>query len=275
MSYRINTLVSSDKVVASYEKRLSICLTPNGFSFSMTTTRNELLTLGEVTHGENPGMAEMIGIVRNVLAEANIQPIGIKDKQLIVPADKFVWIPEKLYDEANKRNYIESLYTVGQGREVVSAYNPAVKAYIVFVAESAPQSAFKIAIPGLQVSCQHDRMACTTLMDNSDMKSLLAINIRDRKTDYAVFCNKKLQISNTFDCANFDETLYHALNLTKQFHLEDADMLTAVFGDVDRQQYARMCKYLPNMALYTGRPLTMANPEMQQMPRYRYALILS
>ena len=275
MSYKINSFIASDKEVASYEKRLSICLASNGFSFSISTIHDELLAFGEVECNTAAPMSELIADIKGVMAEKRIQPFGLKEKELVLYSQQFVWVPQHLYDEKKQREYLEALCTVATGCSVNVDYNDAIKAYLVFSADNNIVSAFKIAVPGLKVRCQHSEMANPTLLVSIDMKSVLFMNVRPEETDFAVFCNKKLQISNTFSCENWDETLYHALNLTKQFHLEDAAMLTAVCGDVDRERFASLRSYFPNVALYTGRQLALTVPEMQHIPAYRHALILS
>ena len=275
MSYKLNSFIASDKKVASYEKRLSICLKSNGFSFSVTTIYDELIALGEVDCNTAATMSELISDIKGVLSEIHIQPFELKDKELIVFSRQFVWVPQHLYDEQKQREYLEALCTVDTSCCVVTDYNEAIKSYMVFSADNSLVSAFKIAVPGLKVRCQHSKMVNPTVLESSELKSVLLMNIREGQTDFAVFCNKKLQISNTFDCVNFDEVLYHALNLTKHFHLEDATMVAAVSGDIDRERFARLKGYFPNVALFTGRPLTLTVPEMQHIPSYRHALILS
>lgn len=275
MSYKINSFIASEKEVASYEKRLSICLTSNGFSFSVTTVQDELLAIGDVECNLKASMSETIADIKGALSDAHIQPFGLKEKELVVFSRQFVWVPQHLYDEKKQRGYLEALCTIDAGCCVAVDYNEYIKSYIVFSADNGIVSAFKIAVPGLAVRCQHSKMVNATVLNNSEMKSVLLMNVRNGETDFAVMCNKKLQISNTYDCANFDETIYHALNLTKHFHLEDAMLVVAVCGDIDRERFARLREYFPSVALYTGRSLTLTKPEMQHLPIYRSALILS
>lgn len=274
MSYRINTFITSDKVVASYEKRLSICLLSNGFSFSLTSVHDELLAIAEVECKVDAPMAELLTTIKGVFSELNIQPFGLKECELVVSSRQFVWVPQHLYDENRRRDYLEALCTLERGFDVVTSLNTDIKSWMIFSAESNKVSAFKIACPGLKIRCQHDKLVNAITLENSDFKSLLLVNVRDGEADYEVLCNKKLQLSNTFDCANFDEVVFHALNLTKQFHLEDAQLSIAVCGDIDRERYARIRPFFPSVTLYNGRPLMLTNPEMQHIHLYRYATIL-
>ena len=66
MSYNINSLIKSEKVVGSYEKRLSICLSSNGFSFSMTSLHDELLAFGEVTCNLSASMSDLLLDIKSV-----------------------------------------------------------------------------------------------------------------------------------------------------------------------------------------------------------------
>lgn len=275
MSYKINSLISSKNQVASYEKRLSICITSNGFSFSLCDADDSLLAIGDVECDLHAAMSDLIVAIRDVFAQAGIQPYGLHESLLVMPTRQFVWIPQHLYDSAKDREYIEALCKVEKGFGIYSYFSSAINAQIVFTADNNIVSAFKIAIPGLTVSCQHERMVNTTLLSYSDLKSVLLMNMRQGVTDFAVFCNKKLQISTSFDCANTDESLYHALNITKQFRLEDAKMICAVCGDVDRPKFAAIRRFFPDVVLYNGKQLSLTEPEMQHTPLYRFALTLS
>ena len=275
MSHIIKSFIGSDKDVASFEKRLSICIESNGFSFSVCSTDDKLLAIGEVECNINSPIAELISDIKNIFAEIKIQTFGLKDVRLIIPTDQMVWIPEHLFDETKKTEYLEALCKVHEGNGVFCNYNEAIKSYIVFSANNNQASAFKIAIPGLKVTCQHAAMVNDKILSYSDMRSVMLVNIREGESDFAIFCNKKLQLSNTFKCSCIEETLYHALNITKQLHLEDAAMEVALCGNIDRDGYSKMRPYFPKVSLYGGRDKKLSDTEMQHVGLYRYALILS
>lgn len=146
---------------------------------------------------------------------------------------------------------------------------------MVFAIDSNLVSAFRIALPGLKVRSQHSKMVNNDTIDASQMKSLMVINMRGAETDFAVFVNRKLQLSNTFDCANLDETLYHAVNINKQLRLDDLQLNVALCGDVNRESFGRVREFFNNVMLYTGSNLQLPTEEMRRAPIYRYALILS
>lgn len=275
MSYKINYFIASDKYVAQYEKRLSICLSSNGFSFSVTDVYDELLSLCDVECNMGSSIGELLSDIRGILSDTRIQTFGLKDSELTLMSNQFVWVPQHLYEPEKKKEYLDVMCKVPAGYGVYEDYNDRIKAHIVFSGADNCVSAFKIAIPGIHIRCQHSKMVNATVLDASDGQTMMLVNLRAGETDFAIIGNRKLQISSTYNCVNFDETMFYALNLTRQLHLEDARMTVGVCGDVDRDRFALMRSYFPNSALYTGRALTLTMPEMQHIHTYRYSLILS
>lgn len=275
MSYKINTIVRSDKDVAQYEKRLSICLTPNGFSFSLTDILDELLAIGQVVCNLKAPIADLLADIKGFLNEVHIHPYGLKESELVTISRQFVWIPQHLYDETKERTYLDTLCKLQPTASVHTDHNDEIKANVVFSADSSIVSAFKIILPGIKIRCQHSKLVNSTALENSSQKSLMFVNMRGNETDFAVFCNKKLLLSNTFTCRNLDESVYYTLSLAKQLHLEEARLTVALCGDIDRDIYATMRRYFDSVALYNGRPLTLTVPEMQHIHTYQYALVLS
>ena len=275
MSYRISSLINTDKEVASYEKRLSICTKPNGFSFSVVAGDDELLALCDVECDMAAPMPQLLTDVRGALDDAGIKSFGMKDAELVVPSRHFVWIPVHLYDESKMRGYVEAIHKTVVGEGVFADYNAAAGAYLVFVADSALVSVFRIAIAGLKVRSQHSKIVNADTLDASNMKSLMVINLRDGESDFAIMVNRKLQLSNTFGCANLDETLYHAVDINKQLRLDDLPLTVALCGEADREIYGRVREFFDDVVLYTGRNLSMSSEALRRAPVYRHALILS
>lgn len=275
MSYRINSFIKADKDVVSYEKRLSICITPNGFSFSVVSQDGNVVALGDVECDMSLPMAQLLATAKSVFTEVGVATYGMKEAELVVPSRHFVWIPMHLYDEAKNRDYIEAIHKLAGGEGVFADYNVAAGAHLVFVADSNLVSAFRIAIPGLKIRAQHSKMVNNETIEASQMKSLMVINMRGKESDYSIIVNRKLQLSNTFDCANIDEMLYYAVNINKQLRLDDVPLCVALCGDVDRESFEHVREFFDDVVLYTGRNLQLSTEELRRAPIYRYAIILS
>lgn len=275
MSFRINSFIKADKDVVSHEKKLSICITSNGFSFSVVSQKEDVIALGDVEGDMTLPMAQLLGNVKSVFAEVGLTTYGMKEAELVVPTRHFVWIPIHLYDETKNRDYVEAIHKLAANEGVFADYNAAAGAHLVFVADTNLVTTFRIAIPGLKIRAQHSKMVNNETVDASQMKSLMLINIRGKESDYAIIVNRKLQLSNTFDCSNTDETLYHALNINKQLRLDDVPLCVALCGDIDRESFEHVREFFADVALYTGRNLQLSTDELRQAPLYRYAINLS
>ena len=274
MSYRIDYMVSSDAVVASTDKRLSICYETNGFSFSVRA-RNRLLSIGRVSMDGSQTMAQMMGTIKEAFSKAGITPYSCGEAELIVIAEQFVWVPNDLYDKGKDNAYLSTVCKVMPGKVVCSDYNESINSHIVFAAEKDVVTSFKVAIPGLKIRCQHGVLVNNYVLDASTSKSLIAVNVRDGKSDYEVYSDKVLVLSNTYDCANFDETIYHAINLKQQFNLNEKPLTVLLCGNISRMEYARISDFFDIVGLYNGKPASLTTADMKPVANYKNALILS
>lgn len=275
MSHTTNTFVSGSRDVPSYEKNISICLGANGFSFSIISVDNELLAYGTRTFKSGLTMGEAVQTLRSAFAECGLALFGFNSVEVVVLSEQFLLIPDHLYEAGKERKYMEPMATVPVGMGVYSSHVDTLGAQAIFTADTNWVSAFRIVLPGVKLCCQYSKLINGELTAKSDMKSLLVMHLRGERTDFVVYCNKKVQFINTFDCANTQELLYNAINIMKQLHLEDAALEAYVCGDIDRPHFDAMRRYFPKLDLYSGRALRKSTLEFQQLHTYRDVLIFS
>ncbi len=274
MPYTQQLFINTDKEVPAYEKNLSICLTANGFSFSLITNKEELLTLCSI-QCQAQSMSNWANVIKEVFDAHNIPFFGYNSTRLIVETQQYTWIPDHLYDAANDRKYLDMVCKVKTGQAIYSEHNEAIGAHAIFAADNTAVSAFKITIPRIAVGCQQSAYANKYLLQKSDLKSLMLVNIRDNIADFTVFCNKKMQLSNSYSCDNIEEVCYYGLNVMKQLKLENATLETLVCGNIDPARFDFMAKFFPQLDIYDGRPLQMGCPELHTAQRYLYSTVLS
>ncbi|MBO4599695.1 MAG: DUF3822 family protein, partial [Bacteroidales bacterium] len=257
------------------ELRLSICLRSNGFSFSTTTVGQELLTFGEADFDFHLPISQLPQAIKVFFAENGIPTFGCKQVRLIVPSEHFVWVPEHLYDATRDRQYLKMASRVESSVGAYHAYSDVMKSYMVFTAPTDVITAFKVAIPGIDVMSQHSVLANAELLQRSAQHPVVLMHVRDGVGDFEAFYNNQLLLSNSFSAESDNELLYHALDVMKTLHLETPDMELAICGSVGREIYALLQHYFPNVTLYTGRPFSYSNPTFQTLHTYRHALLLS
>ena len=270
----VTSIITTEKAVATDELRLSICLRTNGFSFSIMTLGRELLTFGEAEFDLHRGIEEMPQAITSLLGSASIPTFGCKEVRLVVPTECAVWVPEHLYDTARDRQYLRMAAAVDERVGVCHAYNECLKSWVVFATEAETVTAFKVALPGVDVVCQHSVLANEMLMQRSAQHPVVLMNVRDGVGDYVAFFNQRLLLNNSFAAVSEDKLLYHALEVMKRLHLETPDMELAICGKVGREMYGMLQHYFPNVTLYTGLPFTYTNNEFQTFRSYRHVMVL-
>lgn len=275
MSYRLNTLITSDIDVPSYEKRISICLLPNGFSFSIVSTKDVLLTVGVTEHQGATDMASLAADIKELFQTLNINPFGYDMVELVAPSSMATWIPDDLYEEDHKMDYLHVFGTVPASDAVFVDHSNVINAYNVFAADGTLVMAFKIAIPGIIVRSQQLKMVTADTMKMSAHGPVVLMYVRQGFVDFAAFNAQQLLLTNTFEATSNSDLLCHALNIMHQLQIELPSTQLLMCGDVDRDTYAALRDYFPIVKLYNGRPLRFGNPEFQHLHTYSHALILS
>ncbi len=274
MSHIVTTIITSDKAVANNDSRLSICLSADGFSFTVIA-EEAVQRFGEVSLDFSRPFGELAKAIQESFSQMDIATFGFKQAVLVVPTDYFVWIPTHLHDALRDRQYLRMVSRPDLGLGVYHIAVPHLDAMMVFAAPTAVVTAFKLAIPGIDVHCQHSALTSEMLLQKSAQHPVILMHVRDGAGDFEACFNGQLLLSNTYAVRNENELLYHAIELMKQLHLETPDMELAICGQVDREIFSMLQHYFPNVTLYTGRPFSYTNPQFQTLPTYRHVLLLS
>lgn len=268
-----NIFITTDKEVPSYQKRMSICLCADGFSFAIITDAGLLHTFGSVQLQAEESLSETANVIKCYFLGHNMQPYDFKEMELVVRTSHSVWIPDHLYSDDKDSQYLSLLESLRMGTSLFKDHNTLINAHLVFTADHPLITAFRIALPSIKVRCQHSKFVNDVLL--SSHSPVVVMNVCDQEADFNVCREGQLLLSNTYTCANNEELLYRALCVMKELNLETPDMELRICGDVDRGTYAALVNYFPNVSLYCGRPLSFENPVFQQLHTYHDAVILS
>ena len=269
MPYSCKSLLKTDNGLASREKRLSICLGANGFSFAEVTPAGQLLTFGEAEGRHAATMTEVMNDLKALFAAAGIRPWGNTTAELIVLSDTNVWVPDELYTATANRKYLKLVG--GDADAIMTCQSKALASTALFAADEQIVTAFKVAIPGVQVINQHVKMA--SLAPRSASHPVLLSHWREGRVDLAAFRDGRYLYGNTFSFADADEALYHVVDVMKTYALESNATELLMCGDVDRDRYAQFRPYFPQVTLFEGNLQPLA-PEFRRLHTYRYALVL-
>lgn len=276
MLYRTTQIISSDNQVPAYEKKLSICLSANGFSFSEISKAAKLLTIAQVEAVDaTQSLSDNINALRNYFNELHLNVNSIGEVELILVADNFVWIPDSLYETGNEKNYLNFMNPLKLGMSIYVDHSDLIGAQMIFAYSSVVADAFKLVIPRIKIRSQHSKFVNASVINRSQTKPVMLMNVRESALDIAAFNEGQFLLSNTYNFSNTDEMLYNSINVMKNLRIETPTLELSICGNVDRTVFGELSRYFPNVTLYTGAPLTFANPSMQQFHTYKEPLILS
>lgn len=270
MSYQVRTFQSAPHQLSSANKNLSICLKPDGFSFTISTDNNHLLTYCDVQADTRASISALSADIKALFADKQLSTFGYSRAELIVQTELSTWIPEHLFEKGKERQYLALVGSIKQGNSVFADINPLIKSYIVFEAPSTATSAFKIVFPGISIRCQHSKFVTQQLL--SEAPTCLLVHLRKGTFDIMASSNSTLQLTNSFPFNNLSEAIYRTLSVVKMLNLESSDLQLNLCGDVDRDSYRQYQRYFPHVKLYTG-ILMPQSDEMAPIHTYKDILV--
>ncbi len=270
MAYRCKTLIATEGDSSIQEKRLSISLVADGFSFSVTTSQGMLLTFGDVEGEHAATITDATRDIKAVFAEVGIRPLGFKNIELIVVSDENAWVPDELYSTMANRQYLRLLG--GSATTAASCQCKALGSTMVFSASDQLVMAFKVALPGVAVMNQHVKMA--SLVQRSASHPVMVAHWRKGRVDLAAMNDGKYLFGNTLKFDNQAAAVYHIVEAMKTFDMDKPNAELLLCGDVDRDLFARLRPYFPTTTLFSGTATRFSNPDFKKLHTYRHALIL-
>lgn len=268
MPYILKTLTTSETRDAVHDKRLSICLAADGFSYTEVSAQGELLAYGEATGSHSGIMTEATRDIKQFFAEMDIRPIGFRRMELIVCSDENVWVPDEVYTAASNRAYLRLVGGSGQTATAVPCRDIASTA--VFAVDDTIVTAFKVALPGLTVANQHIRLVSCARLSGSH--PLLIANWRNQRVDIAAFRDGRYLYGNTLTFSDENALAYQLVEVMRTFDMETPSTEMLMCGDVDRERFARFRPYFPKVTLFTG--CCTMGPAFRTFHSYRHALLL-
>lgn len=271
MAYTIKTYIADTAEVSSADKKLSISLKPDGFSFTIFAGNRHLLHYCDVALDTNGSIATISADIKSLFADKKISTFGFKEAELIAVTELSSWLPEHLYERGRERQYLSLVGNTKSGTTCFSDYSELLKSYVVFTADSTAVSAFKITFPGIRIRCQYSKLVVPEFVQQSDPVMLL--NIRHGYCDFVASSGGQLQLSNAYECTSQGDIMYRALNVAKSLGIDNTALTLYLCGDVDKATYDMFIKYFPQVKLYTGHPFTCNNEEFRNIHVYKEVMV--
>lgn len=277
--YRVINLVTTDKEAGSYEKRMSICLLPNGFSFSVITSSGVLLTWGEVSLLLSQPMSMLITDIKSFFIDHHIYPVDFKSMTLVSVTGVYTWVPDALFDESLQRRYLELAASIPANATVLSCHNNAVGAHLVYASDATVVTAFRVALPGIDCMGHPSVLISDEFQKRSVSHPLLLVYVTAKgdtvsSADFVAMDSGRLLLSTWRKTEGPQALLYTALAMMKQLEIERPDMELLLCGAVDRALFMQMRGYFPHLDLWKGRHYRTCNTSLAKLHTHRHLLAL-
>ncbi|MBR5784128.1 MAG: DUF3822 family protein [Bacteroidales bacterium] len=276
VSYFVNNQVIAENLYSDdCQKKLSICLETNGFSFTVINADKKMLAFGDIVCNFPNTLSQIISLIKQIFSDLRVDFVVMDEVELIVMSNKYTWIPGHLFEASHAREYF-NLVTPLEVRELVCHdYSEKIQAYSVFAYADTIISAFKVAIPGIKIRSQQSKMVESSLLDRSKSKSVIYVYVSKKSLDVCVFSNKNFVLSNSYVHETTDDIVYYLLLIERQLNLNSENVEVHISGDIDRKAFTYMEKFFNKLFLYSGNDsVSFSADEMYKIPLYKYSLFL-
>ncbi len=231
------------------EKKLKVYFPANGFTFS-TTDKNtdEILSIVDYQCSFPQTLLDQMNFFRNIFAENDIHSFGFETIDIIFPTQKQVWIPEELFSEDHKADYLKALTSIDLSETVLSLFVPEIKAFSVFAIPQSAYAALKVLIPLAIFQSQQTALLKKYVAFEKDKPTLFA-NIRKHEVDILFFDKDKFLLGNTFPFQNENDILYHSLNVVRQLKFNEKETEFCFSGYTQSLPMEKFQKLIPQIRL--------------------------
>lgn len=231
-TYKLLNLVKVEESVVSNETRLSICLEANGFSFSLISDRTlKLLSLGRFECGLSGSIPQVMNRIRECFASIGIFMFKFANVRVVCQSSRNVWVPYKLYDSRNNRDYLNGVTHLYESETVIANVVEKLDAVSVFAYPMHTYSGIKILMPNAFYCCQHQVMAEYAYDISSFSKNTFLMYKRRQACDFVVFKGNTFQISNSYEYKQASDLVYYILFAMDKLGIDTGEVQLLLTGD--------------------------------------------
>lgn len=256
MQAKIHQVISAfDKSLQSEEsknQRLSIQLSPDGFSFCIYDKQRNKLTGLQVFAFEDVANDHVLNLLLSELLPtiAHLQTEYDKTR-IVVENPKSTLLPSGLFDVQFLQKYLEFNHRVSATELVLYDRMPMLDAVNVWAFSETIYHSLLQAFPAATI--QHH---ATTLIEslllqykNRNAEPLIFVNVRSRYFDIVVLSNNNLLLYNAFRFITNEDLVYHCLFVFEQLGINPEVAGVVLYGDIKSGSplYVYLSRYIRHL----------------------------
>ncbi|MCF0209897.1 MAG: DUF3822 family protein [Bacteroidales bacterium] len=275
-TYKLENLIKLDENIVTNETKLSICLTANGFYFSLIDNKFRLKCLGEFTVDLSGGLTQIMMNMKACFSSIGIHIFNFRDIRVVFPSERNTWVPYRLYDVAKNKDYVSTTNAVYSSDTIIANVVEKLDAVSVFAYPLQVYNGLKILMPKAHYVCPSQVLAEYAFDVASLRNDTFIICKRNGACDFALFKNGQFTLSNTFTYKTPEDLIYFVLYTMQQTGINSGDVCLLLTGCEYTEEEQRLLKKFVREVSYAncGENIVLSE-EFKSIDIQKYFMVLA
>lgn len=202
---------------------LSIRMSPDGFSLSVYSEDNDLLS-SERHSIDNADLTQCLGSVCASLP-------GVKSVSLVVVTDTYTLIPAILYDADKAKDFLQLQHpALTEASQVLHTYYQHAGSMLIYAFDKQVIKAVQTIFP--QISIQH-HLHQLIEANQKAIGEQLSLWLRSGEVDCLASRDNSIQLLNSYPWQTEEDIIYHVLNMLHHLHFKQETIQITIYRETD------------------------------------------
>jgi hypothetical protein len=274
-TFKLIKFLKTDESILSEDTDLSICLSADGFFFSLIDKRYRLKAIGEFKVDLNSGITAVMSNLRKCFAEVDIRLFNFNKIRIITPTNKNIFIPHKLYDNTKSKEYLRSVSLITGTDTIIESISDRLDTVSVFATPMYQNSGIKILMPKAEFLSQHQIMAEYGFEISKLTNNTVVLHRREEVCDIVIYKGSQFVLSNSFNFTNENDMIYHIIFTLDQLQIDTAEVTFLITGSsYTLEEKQMLSKFIKNVSYANPMETIKVGIEFDGLDIQKYFLVL-
>jgi len=258
--------------------RLSIELSLSGFSYCILDTNSNTFIAFESFPLKNINSElDLIDELKKTVQANDILKQQFKDTTISYVGFKSTLIPNELFEETKKEEYLKFNYPVNSDEIVLTQSLFNLKAHNVY----AIPAKLKAGLESLFKNCKIDHYSGglieNLLFQNKEKEQKVYLHVQEKHFDLVYIKGKKLEFYNHFVYNNEEDFVYYAMFAANQLKINSEKQEVVILGEIDKQsrEIKLLSKYIQRIFYGLRNDTFRYSSLFEEMPKHYYYNLLN
>lgn len=256
---------------------LSILAGVDSFTYMVVDKKRHIQVLKEYALEEGASLPRRERAVQKIVKDDSLLRLPYGNSQMGLIGLQATILPERLYNPAKKKTYLEQLTNLSVNAEIITEDLHHLSAKLVYALDAKTQ-----------LISRHFQLARKVHLYNAFLNALrphaatqkgahLFCHVRSRKIYLFLFDGTLLQYANHFTYQSARDFLYYVLLIFKSYNLDPKDVPLYLSGQLvkDSEVYRLLFRYLQRIDFFKVPGSFSLGPKLSLQPSYFYFDLMS